>query len=41
MTIAQLTKRWPEALLGKLAGRFLRFPLLLKFLDAREILSVQ
>jgi len=40
-TIAQLTKRWPEALLGKLAGRFLRFPLLLKFLDAREMLSVQ
>jgi len=40
-TIAQLTKRWPEELLGKLAGRFLRFPLLLKFLDAREMLSVQ
>jgi mannose-6-phosphate isomerase len=40
-TIAQLTKQWPEELLGKLAGRFLRFPLLLKFLDAREMLSVQ
>jgi len=30
-----------EQLLGKLAGRFQRFPLLLKFLDAREMLSVQ
>jgi mannose-6-phosphate isomerase len=27
--------------MGKLAPRFLRFPLLLKFLDAREMLSVQ
>ena len=27
--------------MGKLAERFLRFPLLLKFLDAREMLSVQ
>jgi hypothetical protein len=27
--------------MGKLAGRFPRFPLLLKFLDAREMLSVQ
>jgi mannose-6-phosphate isomerase len=40
-TIAQLTKQWPVELLGKLAGRFTRFPLLLKFLDARELLSVQ
>jgi mannose-6-phosphate isomerase len=31
----------PEQLLGKLAGRFRRFPLLLKFLDARDTLSVQ
>jgi mannose-6-phosphate isomerase len=28
-------------MLGKLAGRFQRFPLLLKFLDCREVLSVQ
>ena len=28
-------------MLGKLAGRFSRFPLLLKFLDVRERLSVQ
>jgi mannose-6-phosphate isomerase len=28
-------------LLGKFAGRFRRFPLLLKFLDAHEMLSVQ
>jgi mannose-6-phosphate isomerase len=28
-------------MLGELAGRFPRFPLLLKFLDAREMLSVQ
>ena len=40
-TIGQLLKQWPEQLLGKLAGRFRRFPLLLKFLDARDTLSVQ
>ncbi len=39
--LRQLLERWPEQLLGKLAGRFRRFPLLLKFLDAREFLSVQ
>lgn len=31
----------PQRLMGKLAGRFPRFPLLLKFLDVRERLSVQ
>jgi mannose-6-phosphate isomerase len=36
-TIAQLLEQFP----GKLAGRFRRFPLLLKFLDAHEMLSVQ
>ena len=40
-TIGQLLKQWPEQVLGKLAGRFRRFPLLLKFLDARDTLSVQ
>lgn len=40
-TLGQLVKQWPEQLLGTLAGRFRRFPLLLKFLDARDILSVQ
>ena len=40
-TIGQLLKQFPEQMLGKLAGRFPRFPLLLKFLDAREMLSVQ
>ena len=40
-TIGQLLKQSPEQLLGKLARRFRRFPLLLKFLDAREMLSVQ
>lgn len=40
-TIGQLLQQWPEQLLGKLAGRFRRFPLLLKFLDARDTLSVQ
>ncbi len=40
-SIAQLLKQFPEQMLGKLAGRFRRFPLLLKFLDAREMLSVQ
>jgi Phosphomannose isomerase type I len=40
-TIGQLLEQSPEQLLGKLSGRFRRFPLLLKFLDAREMLSVQ
>ena len=40
-TIRQLLEQSPEQLLGKLAGRFRRFPVLLKFLDAREKLSVQ
>ena len=40
-TIAQLLEQFPEQVMGRLAGRFPRFPLLLKFLDAREMLSVQ
>ena len=40
-TIGQLMEQSPEQLLGTLAGRFSRFPLLLKFLDARKMLSVQ
>jgi mannose-6-phosphate isomerase len=40
-TIAQLLEQFPEEAMGRLAGRFRRFPLLLKFLDAREMLSVQ
>jgi mannose-6-phosphate isomerase len=40
-TIGQLLKLAPEQLLGNLVGRFDRFPLLLKFLDVREALSVQ
>jgi len=40
-TIGQLLEQSPEELLGKLAQRFRRFPLLLKFLDAHEMLSVQ
>ena len=40
-TIGQLLKQFPEQMLGKLARRFRRFPLLLKFLDAHEMLSVQ
>jgi mannose-6-phosphate isomerase len=40
-TIAQILKQSPEQLLGKSAGRFRRFPLLLKFLDACKTLSVQ
>lgn len=40
-TLGQLLKESPEQLLGKLAGHFRRFPLLLKFLDARDTLSVQ
>ena len=40
-TIGQLMEQSPEQLLGKLAGRYRRFPLLLKFLDVREMLSLQ
>jgi mannose-6-phosphate isomerase len=40
-TIRQLLEQSPEQILGKSASRFQRFPLLLKFLDARDVLSVQ
>ena len=40
-TIGQLMKQFPEQMLGRLAHQFQRFPLLLKFLDVREMLSVQ
>ena len=40
-TITQLLIESPKQLLGKLAGQFTRFPLLLKFLDVRKSLSVQ
>ena len=40
-TIAQLMTRFPEQMMGVLAQRFERFPLLLKFLDVRQMLSVQ
>lgn len=40
-TINQLMENEQEQLLGKLAGHFKRFPLLLKFLDVHEMLSVQ
>ena len=40
-TIAQMLKQFPEQVMGKLACRFQRFPLLLKFLDVHEMLSVQ
>lgn len=40
-TISQLMEHAPEQMFGKLAGGFDRFPLLLKFLDARDTLSVQ
>jgi mannose-6-phosphate isomerase len=40
-TIAQVMELSPTSLLGQLAARFQRFPLLLKFLDVHEMLSVQ
>jgi mannose-6-phosphate isomerase len=40
-TIGGLLKQFPEQMLGRLAGNFQRFPLLLKFLDVHEMLSVQ
>jgi len=40
-TLGQVMEQFPEPLMGKLSSRFTRFPLLLKFLDAHEMLSVQ
>jgi mannose-6-phosphate isomerase len=40
-SIGQLLQQFPKQIMGKLAGRFPRFPLLLKFLDVHEMLSVQ
>ena len=40
-TLGQVMEQWQEQLMGKLVGRFQRFPLLLKFLDAHQMLSVQ
>jgi mannose-6-phosphate isomerase len=40
-TIAELLSNSRSVILGKLAARLERFPLLLKFLDVREMLSVQ
>ncbi len=39
-TLCQVMERFREQLMGKLSSRFRRFPLLLKFLDAHEMLSV-
>lgn len=41
LTLGELLEEYPEQMLGRLAGRFRRFPVLLKFLDAHELLSVQ
>jgi mannose-6-phosphate isomerase len=40
-TISELLVDASEPLLGKIAGRFEKFPLLLKFLDCQKVLSVQ
>ena len=40
-TLGELLGLYPEQMLGRLAGRYPRFPLLLKFLDVRELLSLQ
>ena len=40
-SIAQLMAQSPDQLLGRQARHLRRFPLLLKFLDARDTLSVQ
>ncbi|MDP9075947.1 MAG: mannose-6-phosphate isomerase, class I [Bacteroidota bacterium] len=40
-TIKELFENAPKQLLGKLQGKFDRFPLLLKFLDCQQVLSVQ
>src|SRR5664279_2496014 len=40
-TIAELMRQSPQLLLGTLSRRFNRFPLLLKFLDVQQMLSLQ
>lgn len=40
-TIAELMKEFPADLMGKAKDRYDKFPLLLKFLDAQTVLSVQ
>ena len=40
-TLGHLLEQAPEQFLGKLAGHYARFPLLLKFLDVSQGLSVQ
>lgn len=40
-TLGELLAEWPEQLMGRLNGCFPRFPLLLKFLDVQNTLSVQ
>src|SRR5271165_4256170 len=40
-TLGQVMEQFREKLMGKLYSRFHRFPLLLKFLDAHEMLSIQ
>jgi mannose-6-phosphate isomerase len=40
-TLGQVMEQFRGQLMGKLSSRFRRFPLLLKFLDAHEMLSVQ
>ena len=40
-TISELMEEFHDQLIGQLARRFRHFPLLLKFLDAHELLSVQ
>jgi mannose-6-phosphate isomerase len=40
-TITELIDQHPQEMLGRLAGKFDRFPLLLKFLDCAQVLSVQ
>jgi mannose-6-phosphate isomerase len=40
-TVGELLALFPKQMLGKLTGQFSRFPLLLKFLDVSQTLSVQ
>jgi mannose-6-phosphate isomerase len=41
LTLSQLLERYPDQLMGTRTPHPTRFPLLLKFLDARQMLSVQ
>ena len=41
ITITELMKKYPDEIMGEIGNKSAHFPLLLKFLDCNEVLSVQ